>query len=145
MKNVEIDYSSDVLDSRNLDERLDYLTSIKDVRADWMDAKREAMSDEEIDELENNEPEDFTDEMEKELAELEEAKEEISEWRDGNTLVNMDYWAQYCKELVRDVGDMPKGLPSYIEDNIDWDGVAEDLSADYSTIEIMGNMFYYRN
>ncbi len=145
MKNVEIDYSSDVLDSRDLDNRLDNLTSIKDTRLDWMDAKREAMSDVEIDELENNEPEDFTDEMEKELAELEEAKSEISEWRDGNTLVNMNYWTQYCKELVMDVGDMPKELPSYIGNNINWDGVAEDLSADYSTIDIMGSMFYYRN
>ena len=145
MKNVEIDYSSDVLDSRNLDERLDYLTSIKDTRLDWMDAKREAMSDEEIEELEDNEPKEFDDAMKEELEALEEAKDEIPEWRDGNTLVNMDYWAQYCKELVRDVGDMPKGLPSYIEDNIDWDGVADDLSHDYSTIEIMGNMFYYRN
>lgn len=145
MKNVEIDYSSNVLDTRELDERLDYLTSVKDVRADWMDAKRDAMSDEEIEELEDNEPEEFTDEMEKELDALEEAKSEVTEWRDGNTLVNLDYWTEYCKELTMEIGELPKNLASYIENNIDWDGVAVDLSVDYSTIDIMGNTFYYRN
>ena len=145
MKNVEIDYSSDVLDSRELDDRLEYLTSIKDVRADWMESKREAMSDEEIDELENNEPEEFDDAMKEELESLEEAKNYISEWRDGNTLINMEHWAQYCKELVRDMDVLPKELPSYIENNIDWKGVADDLSNDYSTIDIMGNTFYYRD
>jgi len=145
MKNVEIDYSSNVLDTQELDERLDYLTSVKDVRADWMDAKRDAMSDEEIEELEDNEPEEFTDEMEKELDALEEAKSEVTEWRDGNTLVNLDYWTEYCKELTMEIGELPKNLASYIENNIDWDGVAVDLSVDYSTIDIMGNTFYYRN
>ena len=145
MKNVEIDYSDNMLDTRDLDERLDYLTGIKDVRADWMDAKREAMSDAEIDELENNEPEEFTDEMEKELAELEEAKSEISEWRDGKALIKDSHWVDFCREFVTDIGDLPSNLPIYIADNIDWEGVADDLSNDYGTIDIMGNTFYYRN
>jgi hypothetical protein len=145
MNNVEIDYSDDVLDSKDLCNRLEYLESIKDTRLDWMDAKREEMSDAEIDELENNEPEEFTDEMKEELESLEEAKNYISEWRNGTALINMEHWVKYCEGIIEEIGDVPQDLPQYIRNNIDWKGVADDLSNDYSTIDIMGNTFYYRD
>ena len=145
MNNVEIDYSDDVLNSKDLCNRLEYLESIKDTRLDWMDAKREAMSDAEIEELENNEPEEFTDAMKGELESLEEAKNYISDWRNGTALINMDHWVKYCEGFIEEIGDVPQDLPQYIRNNIDWKGVADDLSNDYSTIDIMGNTFYYRD
>ena len=58
------------------------------------------------------------------------------------TLIHESYFVEYCEELVKDVGDLPKEIPSYIE--IDWDKTAENMKWDYSSIEIDGNTYYYR-
>jgi hypothetical protein len=48
----------------------------------------------------------------------------------------------YCQELLEDIGDIPKGLPGYIV--IDWEATAENLKADYSTVDFDGQTYYYR-
>lgn len=87
---------------------------------------------------------DWEDEYLPELEALEDCAEELENYCDssGETLINEDYFTEYCEELVSDIGDLPRVIPSYIE--IDWEATAENLKADYSTIEINGNTFYYR-
>jgi len=63
----------------------------------------------------------------------------------GETVIREDYWVAYCEEMCKEVGDIPQNLPWYISDNIDWDGVADELSADYSTIQYQGCDYYVRN
>lgn len=58
------------------------------------------------------------------------------------TLISEDYFTDYCKDLVQDIGDLPNGIPSYIE--IDWDATAKNLRVDYSEVEINGNTYLYR-
>jgi len=65
-----------------------------------------------------------------------------SDWRHGETLINESYWVEYCEELCKDIGDMPKEIPSYIE--IDWEKTADNLAADYTTVEWDGVSFYIR-
>jgi hypothetical protein len=69
------------------------------------------------------------------------------QWR-GNwypvTLINESYFADYCNELLIDCGDLPRDLPFYIESNIDWDGVAQDLKVDYSEVTYNEETYYYR-
>jgi hypothetical protein len=58
------------------------------------------------------------------------------------TLISEDYFTEYAKELVQDIGDLPRDIPSYLE--IDWDATAENIKVDYSIVEIAGDTYYYR-
>ena len=58
------------------------------------------------------------------------------------TLISEDYFTEYAKELVQNIGDLPRDIPSYLE--IDWDATAENIKVDYSTVEIDGDTYYYR-
>lgn len=67
------------------------------------------------------------------------------EWR-GDwypvTLIRDSYFVEYCEELVTDIGDMPREIPSYIA--IDWDQTAENLRVDYSSVEFGGVDYWFR-
>ena len=67
-----------------------------------------------------------------------------SEWDYGLQLIEEDEFQDYCEELVNDIGDLPRDLPSYIKDNINWEGVADDLRVDYSEVDYQGNTYLYR-
>lgn len=70
-----------------------------------------------------------------EIAELESLADEIGyEWEYGVTLIPYDDFEDYCKELIEDGCDLPRDLPSYISNNIDWEGVADDLRIDYTEV-----------
>ena len=58
------------------------------------------------------------------------------------TLIADSYFVDYCEELVSDIGDMPREIPSYIE--IDWEATANNIKLDYSEIEIDGDTYYFR-
>ena len=58
------------------------------------------------------------------------------------TLIRRSYFVDYCRDLVSDIGDMPRKIPSYIE--IDWKGTADNLEADYSTVDFDGVEYLYR-
>lgn len=58
------------------------------------------------------------------------------------TLIADSYFVDAMRELVQDVGDLPKDIPSYLE--IDWDATAENLRADYSSVEYLGTTYWYR-
>jgi hypothetical protein len=68
----------------------------------------------------------------------------VTDWEDGATLIHSDYFATYIKEMVSDIGDLPSDLPSYIESNIDWEGVADDMKVDYCDVLVNGQTFYVR-
>ena len=89
--------------------------------------------------------EDFEDEL-KEIEEIDDIETELgSEFEYGVTLVDVDEFTDYCEELVSDIGDLPKDLPSYIANNIDWEGVAEDLKVDYSEVTYQGSNYLGRS
>ena len=58
------------------------------------------------------------------------------------TLIHDSYFVEYVSELVSDIGDLPRELPSYIE--IDWYKTAGNVRADYSCINIDGVDYWYR-
>ena len=66
----------------------------------------------------------------------------VSEVGEEN-MINDSYFVEYCEELVTDIGDMPKKIPGYIV--IDWDATADNLKADYSSVDFDGVTFWYRN
>ena len=58
------------------------------------------------------------------------------------TLIADDYFVEAMRELVMDIGDMPRKLPSYLE--IDWNATADNLRVDYSSVEFNGTTYWYR-
>lgn len=127
MRSEEITNSEDIIDSRDVISRIDYLES-------WL----EGMDDEEL--------EDYEDEKEEleNLKALQEEGEFSPDWQYGETLIHEDYFKEYCRDLIQDIGDLPSGIPPYIEGNIDWDGVANDLKVDYNIVDFDGVSYYIR-
>ena len=60
------------------------------------------------------------------------------------TFIRDSYFEEYAEELVKEIGDLPKFLPEYIENNIDWEGVADDLKVDYTSGEFDGVTYWAR-
>ena len=87
-------------------------------------------------------------EAEEELAPLkslaDEAEGYAPDWNYGATLIRDDYFEQYAKQLVQDIGDLPAEIPSYIENNIDWEGVASDIQVDYTSVDFDGEEYWIR-
>lgn len=56
------------------------------------------------------------------------------------TLINEDYFEQAMDEMLEDIGDLPKNLPSYLTITVDYDA----LKQDYSSVEFEGGTYWYR-
>ncbi len=78
----------------------------------------------------------------KELAS--DAEDYALDWTYGATLIRDTYFTEYAKELVQDIGDLPQDIPCYIENNIDWDGVASDIQMDYTSVDFAGVEYWIR-
>lgn len=125
---------------------LDVIARIEELKAD-IDILTTDIGD-------NQAPDDFVSERE----DLEDAREDLrkleafadqaagsaSDWNYGETAIHSDHFTDYAEELVRDIGDLPRELPSYIESNIDWEGVALALKADYTEVDFDGETYYIR-
>lgn len=133
MTNSKIDLTADVIDLRDLIERVEELEGL----------------------LGNEEGTDEgwqgTDAEWDELAALQVILSELKgyggdeQWR-GDwypvTLIRESYFTEYCQDLCADIGAVPRDLPAYIE--IDWEATARNLMVDYSTVEIDGVTYFYR-
>ena len=142
--------------STYLDTRLDELKALRDAVADaqfeLQEAQAASLADPDDGTLTTAEEEaqaaldsaraEFGTDEQKELAELEELESEVSEWSDGNTLIPESEFTAYCRELLEDCGDIPKNLPHYVV--IDWEATADNIKADYSTVEFQGETYLYR-
>lgn len=59
------------------------------------------------------------------------------------TLIRESYFPEYCEEFVKEIGDLPQEIPSYLE--IDWEKTANNLRVDYSETDFDGVTYLYRN
>jgi antirestriction protein len=59
-------------------------------------------------------------------------------------LIAEDYFEDYAKQLVEDLGMIPEGISDVISSNIDWEGVASDLLTDYTSVTLDGEDYYIR-
>ena len=134
----------DNLDSRDLIDRKEELESERDSFTVTVKSSQgqvdegEEVQDPEQWAIEN--PDDA-----EELAELVEVCEEgegYSDWIHGETLIHEDNFADYVEESCRDCGYLSKDIPSWIV--IDWEATAENVKADYTTIDYKGETYYIR-
>lgn len=152
-----IDGSEDILDSRNVEARIDYLQGRADecdclpcaVCKEKMICAKCAMCarcDEHAEGCEGCPETDPLDEDEAaELAALIEFRDDIraSDWIHGETLIADSYFKEYAQELAEDIGAIGKDL-QWPACHIDWDAAVEALQMDYSASELFGYTFWAR-
>ncbi len=62
-------------------------------------------------------------------------------WYPGS-LIRDSYFTEAMKELVSDIGDLPREVPAYLV--IDWEATANNLQTDYSSVDYEGVTYWYR-
>lgn len=136
--------SKNILDSRDLAERLEELRSLKskleNAKSDVAEAETEEEQENAQQELQDAEM-DFGESEINELEELETLESELPEWKDGATLIHENYWNEYVEDLVSD--DLPRNIPGYIV--IDWTATANNVRAGYSEVTYLGETYLVRD
>ena len=129
MKNVpdEIDNSQDIIDSRDIITRIEYLENLKE------DAESEGNT------LEDYEQEELTNL--KELAE--QGENNASDWIYGSTLVRDSYFEEFAEEEANELG-LINNDSSWPFNHIDWEAAAEELQQDYTEIDFDGVTYWVR-
>ena len=138
------------IDTRDLNERKEELEALRDALNGAREARNDAGDNpgstaeelEKLDDAVKAAEAEFCEEERKELSELEELESEVTEWRDGNTLIPESDFTEYCRKLCGEVGDVPRNLPDYIQ--IDWVATADNLRSDYSECTLQGETYLYR-
>ena len=117
MTTTEITNSQDILDSRDIQERIDYLESLED--ADEADKE--------------------------ELGELVALKEEAfsSEWECGITFISEDSFEDYAREFAEDIGAIQDDT-NWPSNCIDWEQAARELRMDYTEVDFDGVAYLFR-
>lgn len=86
--------------------------------------------------------EDWEDDLEK-IEAIDTLEREVgSEFEYGVTLIPLEDFTDYVKELLVDCGDLPSNIPSYI--SIDWEDTANNIKVDYSEVEFQGTDYLFR-
>jgi len=134
---TDITSSDDIIDVRDITDRVEEL---REARDDWTECSGDD------DKWAETHRDDAA-----ELAALESMLDDIRgyggdhQW-EGDwypiTLIRDSYFTEYAQELVTDIGDIPREIPSYIE--IDWEATATNIRADYSDVEFDGATYWYR-
>lgn len=131
MRSHEIDNTDDIIDSRDIDARIEELE----------DMMNDCEGEDAIDEWESTSESD-------ELNYLRSLRDDLEgycpDWKYGVTLIRDSYFQEYAEELIKDIGDLPAELPGYIEAHIDWKGVADDIQQDYTSGEFDGVTYWAR-
>lgn len=64
------------------------------------------------------------------------------DWRGGESMIALHYFVNYCEELCKDIGAVPQDVPGYIV--IDWEATAENIKADYTSVDFDGEEYLVR-
>lgn len=135
--NREISNSDDVIDSRDVIERIEDLEGERNAANE--DAP--AVDDDGFTAWDRDNVEEAA-----ELAALKalasEAEGYAPDWRYGATLIRESYFTEYCQQLVEDIGDLPNGMPGYLV--IDWEATARNIKVDYTEVDFGGIAYLVR-
>lgn len=135
-----------VFDTRDLIEYKEYLEQeIIDAWNNFCEEGREAEGISGVD-LENV---DFQNEIYlgeyEEVMEYYEELEGASDFIYGEAVIHESYWIEYVQDFIESCGYLQKDLPSWIENNIDWEGVASEVAQDYTEFSVGNDTYYYRS
>lgn len=116
--------SDDVIDSRDVIARIEYLQDLQESVAE--------MSEEE------------TAELAALLVLQDEAALRAPDWRYGETLIRDSYFEDYARQLAEDIGSVPRN-GEWPTSYIDWARAAKALQQDYSAVDFDGVTFWVRH
>jgi hypothetical protein len=125
-----VDNYQDVLDSRDIEERISTLEELRDAAAEGS-----------MDPMEENESEELA-----ALIELRDEAQGYSEdWKYGSTLIRDSYFQTYAQELADDIGATnSEAAQSWPLTCIDWEQAARELQQDYTSVEFDGVTYWVR-
>jgi predicted nucleic acid-binding Zn-ribbon protein len=135
----DIDNSQDIMDSRDIIERLEELQSERDDKAaEIKRLKAEGADKEDLESL-RDELNDLDEELEPLKAFCEECSGYAPDWEHGATVIRDSYFQEYAEQLADDCGM----VDSKIADKwpyrcIDWEKAAEELQQDYTCVDFDG-------
>lgn len=132
-KTREISNSDDIIDSRDVIERIEYL--------------RDEIEAAEIPDNDIGGPNDTMQDEREELARLEALAEDgegCADWRHGETLIRESYFEEYAQQLAEDIGAIPNDA-QWPCTCIDWEQAARELRMDYSEIDFDGTAYLVRS
>lgn len=135
-----IDNTANVLDSRDIIERIEYLESITLAYSVTEDGGQTLEIPNPSPAAQVNSPEST--ELYALLDLQAEGETYSTDWSYGETLIRRSYWGEYCKELLTDCGYIPKDLPDWIE--IDYESTAKNMEADYGSVYFDGVEYLIR-
>lgn len=136
--------NNSVFDSRDLIEYKEYLESELIDLWNELDEDRDASDIDEVDLNELFEHHDVEVDDYRDIAAFVEELEGYGDFEYGETIIHEDYFTEYCEDLVEDIGYISKDLPGFIRNNIDWEGVADELKLDYTSATYCGDTYYMR-
>ena len=113
----EISNSEDVIDSRDINERINWLEDTDD---DDEKAERAAL-----------------------IALRDEAEGYAEDWQYGVALIRDSHFKDYAEELAEEIGAINRN-PTWPNNCIDWDEAARQLQQDYASVEFDGVEYWVR-
>ena len=122
----EISNHNDIIDSRDIIERIDELENMS------------------LDEDGNGLDEDETKELEILYALQKEGEDYSPDWKYGETLIRDTYFKDYAMELAEDIGAINSDS-NWPNNCIDWDQAARELQMDYTMIDFDGIDYWIRS
>mgnify|MGYP001766184995 CR=1 FL=1 len=133
----------DVIDSRDVIERIKELTEEKEALEEALEEAQEAETklEEAKEELKCWE-EDYGEEL-KALESLQEQAEGYSDWEYGETLIRDSYFEEYAQELAEDIGAIDPDA-KWPLNHIDWEAAAGELQMDYASVDFDGVEYWIR-
>lgn len=124
-----ISNSDDIIDSRDIIERIEELEAERDETEEGSEERAEWL-DENGDELKMLE------------ALAADGSTYAPDWSYGETLIRDSYFVEYVEEMLKDIGTLPNDLPDFVA--INWEKTADNVRVDYSSIEFDGVTYWIR-
>lgn len=154
----EIHNGMDLIDSRDVIARLEYLESALENLVEELKDKISIYEDEEENTEEKEAARSRVEEMEEQIREWreeygqeltilrtldEEGQSVCSDWSIGEPMIRDSYFTEYVMDLLQDIGDLPKNLPWYIA--IDEEVTTDNIKEDYSILNFDDVEYFIRN
>jgi phage-related minor tail protein len=151
----------DTIDLRTITERFEELSGwkreLEEAQAELESHQESDSQDEDSEQREKLEENvtmaesNFGEDEKQEYKEIEDLLDELrgnggdhqydGNWYPGMLIAEHDF-TEYAQDLVEEIEDLPSGMPSYIV--VDWEATANNLKADYATVEFKGTDYLYR-